>query len=171
MDAMDIALVVVIVGCGLAGAWWGALRMATGLAAALAAVLAGRFAGPVAADMLLAGRGADHGARVAVILGVGLLAALLVFLAGRGLRKGIEVLHLSWLDRLGGLAVGAAGAALALAGGLALAAAGGHPATTPWARQLATFGQAALAVQSLSNRSTSPSTTPPIPTSKGQHPN
>jgi uncharacterized membrane protein required for colicin V production len=167
---MDIALVVVIVGCGLAGAWWGALRMATALAAGLAAVLAGRFAGPVAADLVLGGRGGDHATRVAVMVGVGLVAALLVFLAGRGLRKGIEVLHLSWLDRLGGLAIGAAGATAVLAGGLALAAAGGHPPTSPWARQLATLGQSALAVQSFSIKSTIPSSAPPIPTSKGQHP-
>ncbi len=167
---MDVVLALVIVGCALAGAWWGALRMATAVAALVAAILAGRYAGPVAGDLLLGARTSSHGARVAVVLGLGLVVALLVLLAGRGLKKGVQLLHLSWLDRLGGLAAGGAGAAVLLAVILALAAAGGHPATTPWAKRLAAFGQGALAVQSLSSRSTSPSSTPTIPTSSGQHP-
>jgi uncharacterized membrane protein required for colicin V production len=168
---MDIVLALVIVGCALAGAWWGALRMGTAVVAVTAAVLAGLLAGPVAADLLAGARAADHGVRVATMVGLGVIVALLVFLAGRGLRKGIQALHLSWLDRLGGLALGGAGAAALLAAILALATIGGHPPTTPWARQLATLGQAALAVQSFSNRSTNPSSTPTPPTSKGQHPN
>lgn len=168
---MDIVLGLVILGCALAGAWWGALRMATLVAALGAAVLGSRFAGPPAADLVAGGRSVDTVVRIAIILGVGIVVALLVFLAGRGLRKGIEALHLSWLDRLGGFLLGAAGTVLLLAALLALAALGGHPPTTRWTQRLATLGQAVLSAQSHSNRSTSPSTTPPIPTSSGQQPN
>jgi uncharacterized membrane protein required for colicin V production len=167
---MDVVLALVIAGCALAGAFWGALRMATIVGALVAAVLAARFVGPVAAALLVGERGPDHTVRVAAIVGVGALVALLVVLAGRGLRKGIQALHLSWLDRAGGLVLGGTGAAALLAVLLALAAVGGHPPTTPWARQLATIGQAAVAAQSFSSRSTSPSSTPTAPTSKGQHP-
>jgi uncharacterized membrane protein required for colicin V production len=167
---MDVVLLLVILGCALAGAWWGALRIATALVALAASILAGRFAGPVLADLLAGGRTPDASVRVGIIVGVGIVVALLVLLAGRGLRKGVVALHLSWLDRLGGMVLAGAGALALVAVLLVLAAVGGHRVTSPLASRVTAFAQGFLAVQSLSYSNSSPSKTPTPPTSKGQQP-
>ncbi len=166
---MDLVILLVVCGCGVLGLIAGAVRLAALVAAVVAAIAAGRWAGPPAAQFI--GGGAESGGgRMLVIAAVAVLAALLVFLAGKGLRRGINALHLGWVDRLAGLVVGAGGAALVLALLLGLAALGGHPPSSPWAARLAAAGQGFLAVQSLSASKASPSSTPSAPTSSGQHP-
>ncbi len=166
---MDLVILLVVCGCAVLGTIAGAVRMAALVAAIVAAVAAGRWAGPAAAE-LIGGGAATGGGRMLVIAAVAVLAALLVFLAGKGLRRGIRALRLGWVDRLAGLAVGAGAAALILALLLGLASLGGHPPSSPWAARLAAVGQAFLAVQSLSASKTSPSSTPSAPMSNGQHP-
>ena len=166
---MDLLVVLVMGCCAVLGAIWGAVRLATLVAAVGAGVLAGRWAGPAAAQ--LAGASAQSGSgRVLAIAAVALAAAILVWLAGKGLRRALKALHLGWADRVAGLLVGAAGAAVVLALLFGLAATGGHGPASPLASRLAQVGQTFLAVQSLSASKTSPSSTPRIPTSSGQHP-
>ncbi len=166
---MDAFILIVVAGCGIVGLMWGAVRMATLVAAVVAAVAAGRWAGPVAAQFV-GGAAASGGGRTLTVGAVALAAALLVFLAGKGLRRGIKALHLGWVDRIAGLVVGGAAAALILALLLGLAAAGGHLPASPRAAYLAQAGQTFLALQSFSARSASPSSTPSAPTRSGQHP-
>ncbi len=169
IPAMDLVVLLVVCGCAVLGLISGAVRLATLVAAVVAAIAAARWAGPAAAQ-LIGGPAASGGGRMLAIAAVAVLAALLVFLAGKGLRRGIKALHLGWVDRLAGLVVGAGAAALVLALLLGLASLGGHPPSSPWAARLAATGQAFLAVQSLSASKASPSNTPSAPTSSGQHP-
>jgi uncharacterized membrane protein required for colicin V production len=166
---MDLVVLLVVCGCAILGMITGAVRLAALVAAIVAAVAAGRWAGPAAAQ-LIGGGAATGGGRMLTIAAVAVLAALLVFLAAKGLRRGMKALHLGWVDRLAGLVVGAVGAAVVLALLLGLSSLGGHPPSSPWAARLAAVGQAFLAVQSLSASSASPSSTPSAPTSSGQHP-
>ena len=144
--------------------------MTTLVAAVVAAVLAGRWAGPVAAQLISSRPDPTGGERVAAVTAVAILAVVLVWLAGLGLRRGIRALHLGWVDRIVGLAVGAAAAVLILAVLFGLAALGGHAPSSPWASRLAQAGETFLALQKISARSASPSSTPSTPTSSGQHP-
>jgi len=93
----------------------GAGRAATLVAAGVAGVLAGRWAGPAAAQLLTAGPAQDGSRRMLATAAVALAAAILVWLAGKGLRRALKALHLGWLDRLAGFALGAAAAVLVLA--------------------------------------------------------
>ena len=149
---------------------WGALRMATLVAAVVAAVLAGRWAGPAAARLFAGTLEPASGERVAAVAVVAIVAAVLVWLAGIGLRRGVKALHLGWVDRIAGLAVGAAAAVLLLALLLGLATLGGHPPSSPWATKLSQAGQSILALHRMSARSAIPSSTPSTPTSSGQQP-
>ncbi len=160
-------ILVVALASALAGVFWGAVRMLSGIAAVAAAFVAGRWAGPPAAA-LLAGHGMSaSGARLAGVAVVAVAAAVLVLVAGRGLRRGLEALHLRWLDRLGGGLLAGAAATAVMALLLGLAAAGGHVPGTPWAARLAGLGQAALGFQSSPVRSAIPSSAPSAPTSSG----
>jgi uncharacterized membrane protein required for colicin V production len=149
---------------------WGVVRLATLVAAVAAGVLAGRWAGPAAAQLLPAGSAHNGTGRMLAIAVVALAAAILVWLAGKGLRRALKALHLGWADRLAGFAIGAAAAVLVLALLLGLAAMGGHVPSSPSAARLAQAGQAFLAIQSFSASKASPSSTPRTPTSSGQHP-
>jgi uncharacterized membrane protein required for colicin V production len=167
---MDAIVVIVIVGCAIVGLWWGALRMATLVAAVVAATLAARWVAPGAADLLLGGP-AEHGHITALVTaGVALGAALLVWIAGVGLRRGMSALHLSWLDRLVGFALGGGAAAVVLAVALALAARSGHVPASPIAQWLAEAGRTAVAVQSFSASRSTPTNTPSTATRSGQQP-
>jgi len=166
---MDVVLVVVCACCALAGMFWGAVRITATALAAVGAVVAVRFAAPPAA-VLVAGGEPGPAARVIAAVGVALLAAGLVLLAGRGLRKGLEAVRLGWLDRILGGAVAAAAALLVATLLLALAAAGGHPPRGRWAGALAAFGQTALELHSRPSSSAAPSSTPSTPTNSGQQP-
>ena len=166
---MDLAILLVIAGCAVLGVVAGAVRLAALVAAVIAAVAAGRWAGPAAAG-LIGGAAASGGGRMLTIAAVAVLAAVLVSLAGKGLRRGIKALHLGWADRLAGLVVGAGAATVVLALLLGLAAVGGHSPSSRWAARLAATGQAFLAVQNLSASKASPSSTPSNPTSSGQQP-
>jgi uncharacterized membrane protein required for colicin V production len=167
---VDVFVLLVVCGCAVVGMIWGAVRMATLVAAAVAAVLAGRWAGPAAAQLFAGGPEPTSGERLAAVAVVAILAALLVWLGGLGLRRGVKVLHLGWVDRIAGLAIGAAAALLILAVLFGLAALGGHPPSTPWAARLSQAGQTFLAVQKISARSAIPSSTPSTPTRSGQQP-
>jgi len=167
---VDIILVVVVIGCALAGLWWGALRMLSALAATVAALAAGRWIAPAAVSML------DHTAtpspalRVGAIVVSALVAAVIVMVAAGGLRKGLQALRLGWLDRLAGLVVSGSLACLVLSLLLALGAVGGRPPTSPFATFLAAAGQTFLATHRMPASSASPSKTPPTPTTSGQQP-
>jgi uncharacterized membrane protein required for colicin V production len=167
---MDLFVILVVGGCAVLGMIWGAVRLATLVAAVVAGVLAGRWAGPAAAQ-LLAGAPAQEGAgRVLTIAVVALTAAIVVWLAGKGLWRALKALHLGWADRLAGFAIGAGAAVLVLALLLGLAAMGRHSPSSPYAVRLAQAGQAFLAIQSFSASKAIPSSTPRTPTSSGQHP-
>lgn len=160
---MDVIIVLVAAGVALLGAFWGALRIASTVLAVVAGIVAGRWAGPPAAG-LIAGLFHSAGAeRIGATAVVALIAAGIVMLAGRGLRHGVESLHLGWLDRIGGMLIGAAAGLALLAALLGLAAFGGHPPTTPIASRLSQIGQAALAVQKLSMSSAPPAAAPTKP--------
>jgi len=169
MPAMDTLILLVVGGCAVLGMIWGAVRLATLVAAVGAGVLAGRWAGPSAAQ-LVGGAAQGGSGRMLSIAAVALAAAILVWLAGKGIRRALKALHLGWVDRLAGLAVGAAAAVLVLALLLGLAATGGHGPSSPWAVRLAQAGQTFLAVQSFSASKASPSSAPRTPTSSGQQP-
>ena len=167
---MDVLIVVVACGCAVLGAWGGGLRMASTVVAVIAGILAGRWAGPPAVALFAKGSSAQPAARILATVIVGIVAAGVVLLAGRGLRKGMETLRLGWVDRLGGLLLGGAAALAIMALLLGLAALGGHPPATPWATWLSQMGQGALAVQGLSNSNARPSSSPSTPTKSGQQP-
>ena len=167
---MDLFILLVVGGCAVLGMVWGAVRLATLVAAVVAGVVAGRLAGPAAAQLLASGPAQAGGSRMAATAVVALAAAVLVWLAGKGLRRALKALHLGWADRLAGLAVGAGAAVVVLALLLGLAAIGGHCPASPYAARLAQAGQAFLATQSLSASKASPSSMPSTPTSSGQHP-
>jgi uncharacterized membrane protein required for colicin V production len=167
---VDVFVLLVVCGCAVVGMIWGAVRMATLVASVVAAVLAGRWAGPVAAQLFAGGPEPTSGERLAAVAVVAILAAVLVWLAGLGLRRGVKALHLGWVDRIAGLAIGGAAAVLILAILFGLAALGGHPASTPWASRLSQAGQTFLAVQKISAKSAIPSSTPSTPTRSGQQP-
>ncbi|MGE5237138.1 MAG: CvpA family protein [Acidobacteriota bacterium] len=167
---MDVIIGLVIAGCAIAGALWGAIRLASIALALAAAVLAGRLLGPMMTP-LVASLGDFHGQqRLLATVAAALVAAAVVLIAGRGLRKGLEALHLSCLDRIAGALVGGGGAALLLAIGLAVAAGAGKVPDTPWALGLAGAGKVLLALHKSPLSNVSPSNTPPTPTSRGQHP-
>jgi uncharacterized membrane protein required for colicin V production len=167
---VDIVVLLVVCGCAVIGAIWGALRMATLVASIAAAVLAGRFAAPAAARLFTGSAEPTGGQHAFAVVAVAVIAAVLVWLAGTGLRRGVKALHLGWLDRLAGLTAGAAAALLVLALLFGLAALGGRPPSSPWASRLSQAGQAFLALQKFSARSAIPSSTPSTPTRSGQHP-
>ena len=163
-------LVIVVIGCALAGLWWGALRMLAALAATVAAVAAGRWVAPAAMSIVAGANTASPGLRIGAIVVSALVAAVVVLVAARGLRKGLEALRLGWLDRLAGMVVSGGLACLVLSLLLALAAVGGHPPTSPFATFLTSAGQTFLATHSTPVSSISPSSTPATPTSSGQQP-
>jgi uncharacterized membrane protein required for colicin V production len=167
---VDVFIVLVVCGCAVVGAIWGVIRMASLVAAAVAAVLAGRWAGPVAAHLLTSKPEPSSGEHLVGVAAVAIVAAVLVWLAGLGLRRGVRALHLGWIDRVAGLAVGAVAAVLVLALLFGLAALGGHPPSSPWASRLSQAGETFLALQKISTKSAIPSSTPSTPTSSGQHP-
>jgi len=167
---MDVVVFLVVGGCAVLGLAWGAVRMVTLIAAVAAGVLAARWAGPGAAQVLAASSPEGGTGRMLAIAAASLVAVVVVWLAGKGLRRALKALHLGWVDRLVGLAAGAGAAALVLALLLGLAAIGGHGPSSPWAARLAQAGQTFLAVQSFSASKASPSRTPSSPTSSGQHP-
>jgi uncharacterized membrane protein required for colicin V production len=170
MTGVDLFVLFVLAGCAILGLAWGALRMATAGAAVAAAVLAGRWAGPAAARLFTGNLEPSSHERMAAVVVVAIVAAVLVWLAGMGLRRGVAALHLGFLDRAAGMALGAAAAVVLLAVLLGLAALGGHPPSSPWASRLSQAGTTWLALQKLSAKSAIPSSTPRIPTSKGQQP-
>jgi uncharacterized membrane protein required for colicin V production len=168
---MDVVILVVVCGCAIVGLWWGVVRMAAWVLAVIAALAAGRWAGPAAADLIAGGGAPGSGTRLFATAVAALLAAVLVLLAGLGIRRALKALHLSWLDRLAGMVIGGGGAALILALLLALAASRGHQPAGVWAARLTHAGERVLGLHSLPSSSATPSSTPSTPTSSGQHPN
>lgn len=138
---MDLLILVVVLGCALAGAFAGLVRLAAWLVAVVAAVGAGRWAGPAAAA-LMAGNSAPSPwliAGGAVVTGA--IAGGLVLLAGRGLRQALKKVHLGCLDAAaGGLAAGATALALA-AVLLALAGQSGYRPAGSYAQRLQDLGR------------------------------
>ncbi|HUK11814.1 MAG TPA: CvpA family protein [Thermoanaerobaculaceae bacterium] len=167
---LDPIILLVVAGCAIAGLVSGAIRLVTWIAAVVAAVVAGHWAGPGAASLLLNEPAPGDGARLAVSLAVGLVAALLVWFAGLGLRRGLAAVHLGCLDRIVGMTLAAATATALLALLLGLAALGGHPPTSPLAARLAAAARPALEPHSSLISNAIPTSRPTIPTNSGQHP-
>lgn len=145
------------------------VRMVASVAALAGGVLAGRAVGPALAAWAF-GPAAGVGHRVAASLVAGGVAFVLLLLAGAGLRKLLEHLHLSLLDRLLGAAVAAFLALGVSALLLALAAGGGYAPSGVLSAKLVSLGQAFLAAYKPPSKSANPKSTPPKPTNSGQHP-
>lgn len=167
---VDVVIGLVVVGCAITGLVWGVLRMATLAAAAVGGIAAARFVAPTALALVAPARVESSNAQAVAALGVALITAILVMVAGRGLRRGVEFLRLGWLDRLSGAALAAAGAVGVLALLLALAANGGMKIDSPWAGRLARLGASWLGFQHARINNTTPTTTPAAATPNGQHP-
>ena len=138
MNWVDWILIAIVGASLLAGLWRGAVRTVFSLAAlAVGFWLAARESGALGLILEKWMRPAVAAALafLLIFLGIGLVAALASWL----LRKMLDKLSLSWLDRLAGAAVGIA-RGLAIIGVLALAVEGmgGYSATSgsvtyPWA--------------------------------------
>lgn len=160
----------VVIGCAICGLVWGALRMATLVAAVAGGITAARFVTPPALSLIAPAHLDSPNARAVAALGVALVTAVLVLVAGRGLRRGLELLRLSWLDRLGGAALAGTVAVAVLAMLLALGVSGGMHLSTPWAESLARLGESWLGVQQDRSNNAAPITTPATTTNSTQHP-
>ena len=102
MTVLDWAFLVVWLGIALSGFWKGAVRIVFGLGGLVAGIWLGVMAG------------ADAQAVVDGVLGVGWLSAVLArlllvlacltlcLIAGWGIEKTLEALHMGWLNRLAG---------------------------------------------------------------------
>lgn len=141
---MDFFIAVVVLGCALAGGFWGAVRLSAWIVALAAAGFAGRWAGPAAASLLTSGSDPPLWARIAGVTLVAAVAAGLVLVAGRGLRHGLEKARLGCADRfVGALAAGSTALALA-ALLLALAGESGYSPQSRGAQRLQQVGRDAL---------------------------
>ena len=144
--------------------------MVTLITALIGSIVAARFVAPQAVALMMAHRDpAGHHQALAALV-VGAVALVLILVAGRGLRRGVEVLRLAWLDRIAGGAMAAVAAAAVVAVMLALAASGGMTVSSPWALRLATIGRSLLALQQAPSSSATPRATPASATNNGQHP-
>lgn len=142
--SVDILIAVVVFGCALAGGFLGAVRLGAWALALAAAGLAGRWAGPAAAALLAGGGDPSPWAKAGGVALVAASTAVLVLVAGRGLRLGLETIRLGWVDRLGGSLV-AGGTALALTALLlALAGEGGYSPRSGGAQHLQQVGRQVL---------------------------
>lgn len=166
---MDALILVVAAGCAVLGGLWGLVRMVAAVGAVVAGVLVGRVVGPALAVWAF-GPTAALTPRVMASLVAGVLAFLLLLLAGAGIRKLLERAHLSLLDRLLGAALAAALALSVSAVLLALAAAGGFAAHGTVSEKLTSLGGAFLAAYRPSSNSAKPTNNPTKPTSNGQQP-
>ena len=144
-EGMDVLLVIVVVGCALAGLWWGALRMLAALAAAVAAVAAGRWVAPAAVSVVAGPTTPSPGVRIAAIVVSALVAAVVVLVAAEACARGWRCFVWVGSDRLAGMAVSGGLACLVLSLLLALAAVGGRSSTSPFATFLTAAGQTFLA--------------------------
>lgn len=162
-------MLVVAAGFGVLGGLWGLVRMAAAVGAVVGGVVAGRAAGPALAAWAF-GPGASPGQNLLASLAAGALAFCLLLLAGAGMRKLLERVHLSLVDRLLGAGVAAALALFVSAVLLALAQAGGFAAHGTVSEKLTSLGGAFLAAYRPSTSSAKPSNNPTKPTSKGQQP-
>ncbi len=144
---VDILIAVVVIGCALAGGFWGAVRLAAWIFALAAAGFAGRWAGPATAALVAGGGDPPPGAKAGGAVLAAASAAVVVLIAGRGLRLGLEKIRLGWVDRLGGALV-AGGAALALTALLlALAGERGYSPPASGAQRLQQVGRQVLMLQ------------------------
>lgn len=160
---------VVAAGCAVLGGVWGVVRMVSTVGALVGGVLAGRIAGPPLAIWAF-GPTAPLLPKVLASLVAGGLAFFLLLLAGTGVRKLLERVHLSLVDRLLGAGLAAALALFLTAVLLALAAAGGFAAHGGLSEKLTAAGGEFLAAYRPSSNSAKPKSNPTKPTSKGQHP-
>ncbi|MCX7894810.1 MAG: CvpA family protein [Thermoanaerobaculum sp.] len=166
---MDWVLVAVALGCAILGAFWGLVRMLALALAGASALLLGRLAGPPLAHWAFGTPPTGWTTILASLLS-GLVVFALVLLAGLGLRKLLDRLHLTFLDRLLG-ALTAGGLALAASGILlGLAYRGGATFDGPVVAPLARWGDQLLAAYKPATRSANPNSNPKTPISKGQQP-
>lgn len=138
---VDVLILIVVLGCALAGGFWGVVRLSAWVVAMAAAVGAGRWAGPPAARLLAGG---DVPSTWVTAAGVALAAGAavgLVLVAGRGVRQALAKSRLGCVDRIAG-ALAASGTALALSAVLlALAGESGFHPTSPWSQRLQQLGR------------------------------
>lgn len=166
---MDVLILGVAAGLALLGGFWGVVRMVSTTGALVGGVLVGRVAGPPLATWAF-GPTASLAPKLLASLVAGGLAFFLLLLAGTGVRKLLEKVHLSLLDRLAGAVLAAVLALSVSAVLLALAAAGGFAAHGTVSEKLTTFGGAFLEAYRPSSNSAKPNSKPAKPTSSGQHP-
>lgn len=164
-----MVLLLVAAGLAILGGIWGLVRMAATAAALAGGILAGRLAGPTLAVWAF-GAASGVGYRVAASLLAGGAAFALLLLAGAGLRKLLERLHLSLVDRLLGAAVAASLSLGVSALLLAFAAGSGYTPTGRLATELTSLGQRFLAAYNPPSSNAKPSSNPAKPTRSGQHP-
>lgn len=166
---VDILVVSIVFGVAILGAFWGLLRILSLILAISGAAFLGRWAGPPLAEAVFSPAATSY-QKLLASAAVGAVAAALLLLAGMGVRRLLQSVHLGFLDRLlGALATMAFGLFLASLL-LGLAAMGGlhiHGWLSP---QLAQFGRGVLAVYKLSKSSQSPNNSPSSPTKAGQQP-
>lgn len=166
---MDILVLIMVLGVGILGAFWGLLRILSLILAIAGAAFLGRWAGPPLAEAIFS-PAATSFQKLLASAAVGAVAAGLLLLAGMGIRRLLQSVHLGFLDRLLG-ALATMGFALFLASLLlGLAAMGGFQIHGRLSSQLAQFGRGVLAVYKLSKSSQSPNNSPSRPTNNGQQP-
>ncbi|MGQ9494685.1 MAG: CvpA family protein [Thermoanaerobaculaceae bacterium] len=166
---MDVLVISVVLGLAILGAFWGFLRILSLILAISGAAFLGRWAGPPLAEVVFS-PAATSFQKLLTSAAVGAVAAGLFLLAGMGIRRFLQSVHLGFLDRLLG-AVATMSLALLLASALlGLAATGGFPVHGKLSSQLAQFGRGVLAVYKLSKSSQSPNNSPSSPTNNGQQP-
>lgn len=141
---MDLVIAIVILGCTLAGGFVGAVRLSAWVLALTAAGFAGRWAGPPAAALLAGGGDPSPWAKAGGLALVAASTAVLVLVAGRGLRLGLEKIRLGWADRLGGALVAGLMALALTAMLLALAGEGGYSPRARGAQRLQLVGRQVL---------------------------
>lgn len=163
MTVLDVLLAVVWLGVTLGGFWKGAIRIVFGVGGAvlgvwLAAVAHVEVAGHLSRWLTVPWLAAALGWLLPAVLCLGL-----ALMAGWGMERTLEALHLGWLDRLAGAALAGVVGAVAL-GLLLVTAAAASPAVARWCARSAVSPVVDWLAPSATGTDQSPSTVeiPPV---------
>ncbi len=102
MTVLDWAFVVIFAGITLSGFWKGAVRIVFGLGGLVAGIWLAAVAGAEAQTVVAGVVGVDWLAAVLARLLLVLACLTLCLVAGWGIEKTLEALHMGWLNRLAG---------------------------------------------------------------------
>jgi uncharacterized membrane protein required for colicin V production len=121
MTILDWVLLVLWLGIALSGFWKGAVRIVFGLGGVVAGLWLAIVAGPAAERAMagVLGEGWIASALPRVLVALACVAVFVV--AGWGLQRTLEALHMGWLNRLAGAVLAGAVGALLLAAFVATA--------------------------------------------------